>query len=93
MYVMQFEWNDQKNRTNEAKHNIDFNSAKELWNDPGRVEVLAAYPLESRSILIGKIGQKLWAAIFTRRNSTIRIISVRRARTKEAELYGKKENS
>ncbi len=87
---MQFEWSDQKNRTNKAKHDIDFDTAKALWDDPGRIEILTSYPLENRSILIGKIGQKLWTAIFTRRSSTIRIISVRRARKKEVDLYGEK---
>ncbi|MCD6197686.1 MAG: BrnT family toxin [Deltaproteobacteria bacterium] len=90
---MQFEWDDKKSRTNKAKHNIDFDTAKELWNDTNRVEILTAYPLENRNILIGKIDKKLWTAIFTRRSNSTRIISVRRARKKEAKLYGKKENS
>jgi len=90
---MRFEWNDEKSRTNKAKHDVDFSAAKELWNDPSRVEILTSYPLENRSILIGKIGKKLWTAIFTLRSSSIRIISVRRARKKEVELYGEKANS
>ncbi|MDP2799059.1 MAG: BrnT family toxin [Deltaproteobacteria bacterium] len=63
------------------------------WNDPNRVEILTSYPLENRSILIGTIDKKLWTAVFTRRSDSIRIISVRRTRKKEAELYGEKENS
>jgi uncharacterized DUF497 family protein len=39
---------------------------------------------------IGKIGDKLWTAIFTRREDAIRIISVRRARKKETKLYAQK---
>ena len=61
--------------------------------DEDRVEVQTNFPIENRSILIGKIEKKLWAAIFTRRDNTIRIISVRRARDKEARLYEKKETS
>ena len=90
---MKFEWDDEKSRTNKAKHDIDFNTAKELWDDPNRVEILTSYPLENRSILIGTIDKKLWTAIFTRRSDSIRIISVRRTRKKEAKLYGEKENS
>jgi uncharacterized DUF497 family protein len=90
---MRFEWDDQKSRTNKAKHDIDFDTAKDLWNDPDRVEILTSYPLENRSILIGTIDKKLWTAVFTWRSDSIRIISVRRARKKEAELYGEKENS
>ncbi|WP_274428107.1 hypothetical protein [Desulfosarcina sp. BuS5] len=38
------------------KHDIDFDTAKKLWDDTHRVEILTSYPLENRSILIGKIG-------------------------------------
>ena len=61
--------------------------------DEDRVEVQTNFPIENRSILIGKIEKKLWAAIFKRRDNTIRIISVLRARDKEARLYEKKETS
>ena len=90
---MKFEWDDEKNRTNKAKHGINFNEAKALWNDINRVEIQTSYPLENRSILIGKVDRKVWTAIFTRRSNAIRIISVRRARKQEAQLYGQKENS
>jgi len=88
-----FEWDNEKSRSNEAKHGIDFNTARALWDDGNRVEIQSPYPLESRSILIGKLDKKLWTAIFTRRGSALRIISVRRARKREANLYGQKENS
>ena len=90
---MKFEWDDEKNNTNLNKHGIDFNTAKALWNDPNRIEIHTAHPIENRIILIGRIGKKLWASIFTMRGNTIRIISVRRARKKELKLYGQKENS
>lgn len=90
---MKFEWDDEKNRTNKAKHGINFNEAKALWNDINRVEIQTSYPLENRSILIGKVDRKVWTAIFTRRSNAIRIISVRCARKQEAQLYGQKENS
>ena len=90
---MKFEWDDEKNNANLNKHGIDFNTAKALWNDPNRIEIHTAHPIENRIILIGRIGKKLWASIFTMRGNTIRIISVRRARKKELKLYGQKENS
>lgn len=89
---MQFEWDDEKSRTNKNKHGIDFDTAKDLWNDSNRVEIQTAYPIENRSILIGMIGERLWTAIFTYRNDAIRIISVRRSRKKEAKLYVQKED-
>ena len=88
---MNFEWNEQKSRANSAKHGIDFETATQLWNDGDRVEVHTIFPDENRSIMIGRINKKLWAAIFTQRGKSIRIISVRRARTKEAALYEKEK--
>jgi uncharacterized DUF497 family protein len=88
---MGFEWNEQKSRANSAKHGIDFETATQMWNDGGRVEIHTTFPDENRSIMIGRIDKKLWAAIFTQRGKSIRIISVRRARTKEAALYEKEK--
>lgn len=88
---MEFEWDERKNRTNKNKHGIDFESATKLWNDKNRIEIQTTFPIETRGILIGKIDKKLWSAIFTLRSNAIRIISVRRARRKEAKLYEQKE--
>ena len=87
---MEFEWDDKKSQANKSKHGIDFNAATELWNDQDRIEIQTNFPTENRNALIGKIGDKLWTAIFTRRVDAIRIISVRRGRKKEVKLYGHK---
>ncbi|MGO7985975.1 BrnT family toxin [Rhizobium leguminosarum] len=29
-----FQWNDEKNRTNKAKHSVSFETACLIWNDP-----------------------------------------------------------
>jgi len=84
---MEFEWDEKKSRANKSKHGIDFNTATKLWNDQDRIEIQTNFPAENRNALIGKIDDKLWTAIFTRRVDTIRIISVRRARKKEIKLY------
>jgi hypothetical protein len=47
---------------------------------PGRVD-------EPRSLLIGQINGIMWSAIITYRDENIRIISVRRSRKEEVELY------
>ncbi len=88
---MEFEWDERKNRRNKNKHGIDFETAMKLWNDKNRIEIQTPFPIENRSVLIGKIDKKLWSAIFTLRSNAIRIISVRRARKKEAKLYEQKE--
>jgi uncharacterized DUF497 family protein len=89
---MRFEWDPKKNLSNLAKHGIDFESAKNLWLDENRIEIWAPYPVEDRGIIIGKYREKLWTAIFTLREGVIRIISVRRARRKEAKLYAKEKD-
>ena len=87
---MNFEWDEKKSRANKSKHGIDFNTATKLWNDQDRIDIRTNFPAENRNALIGKIGDKLWTAIFTRRMDAIRIISVRRARNKETKLYEQK---
>ena len=90
---MKFEWDEKKSAINLSKHGIDFNAATKLWDDEDRIQIQTAFPTENRIVVIGKIKAKLWAAIYTQRNNAIRIISVRRARKREARLYEQKEIS
>ncbi len=88
---MVFEWNPAKSEANREKHGIDFETSKALWLDESRIEIEAPHPVEKRNIIIAKLHSHLWPAIYTMRNEAIRIISVRRAREKEVELYGKQK--
>lgn len=82
-----FEYDPQKSQSNLDKHGIDFESAKELWQDIDLIEVSAKVSDEPRSLVIGKIGNKYWSAVITHRTPNIRIISVRRSRKTEVALY------
>lgn len=84
---MNFEFDPEKSASNKIKHGIDFVEAQAIWEDPDRLQVGAQTQGEKRWMLIGCIGNKYWSAIFTLRNSKIRIISVRRSRTQEVEQY------
>ncbi len=84
---MTFEFDAQKSRTNKLKHEIDFVEAQSLWNDPNRVVFVARFQDEKRDGIVARIGDKLWCAIYTHREDNIRIISVRRAREYEKDLY------
>ncbi|MEO1147175.1 MAG: BrnT family toxin [Cyanobacteria bacterium J06638_22] len=84
---MQFEYDSNKSTINLEKHGIDFETAKQLWQDLYRVELQARSDIEPRSLVIGKIRNKHWSAIITYRGSVIRIISVRRSRKNEVLLY------
>ncbi|MEZ4568187.1 MAG: BrnT family toxin [Desulfobacterales bacterium] len=84
---MSFEFDLKKSDTNKDKHGIDFVEAQEIWNDPDLLEILAKTTDEPRFLVIGRIGDKHWTGIITYRDDNIRIISVRRARSEEVELY------
>lgn len=84
---MEFEFDAEKSEVNRTKHGIDFVEAQALWQDPDRLQVPARTQGEPRNMLIGKLGTRHWSAIFTSRGERTRIISVRRSRTEEVEVY------
>lgn len=83
----EFEFDEAKSQANLDKHGMDFVAAQELWKDPHLLEIRAKSDDEPRFALIGKIGEKHWSAVVTYREDRIRLISVRRSRKKEIELY------
>ena len=84
---MKFEFDAKKSNINQSKHGIDFVEAQALWEDPDLLEIPAKTIDEQRFLVIGKIAEKHWSGIITYRTDSIRIISVRRARDEEIELY------
>ena len=90
---MDFEFGAAKSRANHEKHGINFVEAQQLWEDEDRLEVPARTEDEPRYVLIAALGQKLWSVIFTYRQGRVRLISVRRARKEERELYYESKES
>ena len=84
---MEFQFDERKSRVNKRKHGIDFVEAQAIWDDPDRIEIPAKTIDEERFLIIGKISDKYWSTIITYRNEIIRIISVRRSRKEEIEIY------
>ena len=84
---MDFEFDENKSQSNKIKHGIEFLEAQQIWQDVDFLEIPAKIVDEPRFIIIGRIGNKLWAAVVTYRGQKIRIISVRRARKTEVALY------
>lgn len=82
-----FEYDPNKNASNLAKHGIDFEQAKLLWDDEKQVIAQSWNEPEIRYMLIAKLADKHWSAFFTMRNNVIRLISVRRSRRKEIICY------
>ncbi len=52
-----FEWDDEKNRINKRKHNVDFNDAAKVFGDENRIEWLDEEHSdeENRYITIGRV--------------------------------------
>jgi hypothetical protein len=84
---MQFEFDPKKSDANKQKHGLDFNEAQALWDDPDLIEIPVQTTDEPRYLVIGKINGKHWSGVITFRGEKIRIISVRRSRKEEAEIY------
>jgi uncharacterized protein len=84
---MSFDFDPHKSSQNLTKHGIDFTEAQKLWEDPDRIEIPARTIDEPRYVVIGRIADKHWSGVFTYRGDDIRIISVRRSRKEEIELY------
>jgi len=82
-----FEFDPDKSRSNQEKHGIDFQRAQAIWEDIDRIEIPARNQDEPRFLIIGKIEEKHWSAVITYRNEKIRIISVRRSRLEEIQIY------
>jgi len=85
--MIKFEFDSQKSQINKNKHGIDFIEAQALWEDTDRIEIPAKTIDEERYLLIGRISDTYWSAILTYRDENVRIISVRRSREEEVEIY------
>jgi uncharacterized DUF497 family protein len=84
---MDFEFDPSKSDANLLKHGIDFLAAQALWRDPALLEIPARTSSESRFLVIGRLRGRHWSAVITYRQQTIRLISVRRSRPEEVQLY------
>ena len=85
--MSEFAFDAAKSEINRIKHGIDFIDAQRLWDDPLLLEIPAKTEDEPRYLVIGVIEGKHWSAVITYRESAVRLISVRRARTEEVTLY------
>ncbi len=84
---MEFEFDITKSTANKEKHGIDFIEAKRLWEDSDLIEIPAGTADEIRFLVIGRILDKHWSGIITYREEKIRIISIRRSRPEEVDIY------
>jgi len=89
-HTMEFEYGRRKSNSNKEKYGINFEEAQVLWNDRFLVRIPSrqATNEEMRFLCIGLIGSNHLTAITTSREPDLtRIISVRRSRKQEFEIY------
>lgn len=88
---MLFEWDDEKERKNIAKHGISFSIAARVFADRNRIKFYdeAHSTEEDRYITIGQVSGVSFVVmvVYTERREAIRIISARLATPKEKEAY------
>lgn len=94
---MVFEWDENKEKINMAKHGIDFSTAALVFGDVNRIEMFDALhsEYENRCITIGEIHGVaiVLLVVYTERGEAIRLISARKATKQERrKYYGTKEN-
>lgn len=83
-----YEWDESKNKSNQQKHSISFEQAKEVFEDQNAVEFRGNSSTEFRILRIGKTLSKiLIAVVYTLRSVSIRIISARQAGKEETKSY------
>ncbi|MEK6801853.1 MAG: BrnT family toxin [Nitrospirota bacterium] len=88
--LVTFQWDEAKRTANIAKHGIDFLDVPEIFTSLMLVgpDLRKDYG-ESRKIGFGYIRGRLMAVVFTERAKLIRIISARKANTREEARYQK----
>lgn len=92
---MRFEWDNDKAEVNQIKHGVSFEEAIEVFLDPYALEEFDEIHSseEERYYRLGYSSRQLLLVVFTeRRNNVTRIISVRKATSREKEIYQYERN-
>ena len=84
---MNFEWDETKRLVNIAQHGIDFDRAVALFDGRPLLMVPGTSHGEVRHLAIGELEGRIVAAVWTWREDSIRLISVRSARHGERRDY------
>jgi uncharacterized protein len=85
---LRYEWDEQKRLTNQIKHGLDFYDVSSVFEYP-HVIVPSAHGSEARFLSIGNFEGRFVTVVYTMRGERIRIISFRRARNAERDIYQK----
>jgi uncharacterized DUF497 family protein len=97
MADLRFEWDPKKAATNEKKHGVTFGEAQSVFSDEDALVIPDPdhSQVEERFIILGLSSQDralVGVHCFRAEGSVIRIISARRAGTKEQKTYWEKKS-
>lgn len=83
-----FEWDSRKEQTNLRKHHFDFTTATLIWGAPvvEKIDDRRDYG-EIRIIATGEAGGCVIVVVYTWRGGVRRIISARKAKSREKSLF------
>lgn len=85
---VEFEWDENKARTNVQKHGITFEEATEVFFDPFYQTGNASTDYEQREFILGySLAQRILLVVYVERGDRTRIISARRATRHERKSY------
>lgn len=85
---MEFEWDEAKRRRNLEKHGVDFvDAALVLADAPLLLEDARRDYGEQRCLALGERSGLLFVVAFTLRSGAFRLISARRANSRERRFY------
>lgn len=86
--AMQYEWDENKREANLDKHEVDFLAALEFdWQTALVYEDGRSGYDERRFWALGLIQERVHVLVFTRRESFVRIISLRKANRRETRRF------
>ena len=88
---MNYEWDENKRIANIIKHNVDFLDAERFdWSSAiETIDDRTDYS-EERWIALGLIDNRLHVLIYSLREDNLRLISLRRANSRERKYYEEK---
>lgn len=85
---MRFVWNDEKSRSNLQKHGLSFGDAEEVFSGPCVTFEDDRFDYgETRFLTLGELAGRIVVIAHTPRGDATRIISMRKAKKREQEIY------
>jgi uncharacterized protein len=88
---MTYEWDPNKDKSNYKKHGVRFADAVGVFEDENAITINDEHAREDRFITVGRdFLSRILVVVYTFRDIVIRIISARKATSREKKIYEEK---